>query len=401
MSTTNFGLLNTNQKTVWSRDVWKAARNASFMNQFSGKGSNAMIQRITELTKTEKGTRAVFPLVADLEGDGVTGDNTLEGNEEEIKAYDQVIDIDQLRNANRSAGKLADQKVVVGFREQSKDVLGYWLGDRSDQMAFLALSGVDFRHKNNGGLRKGFSHNGTIYARDTTPGTGSPVGQALWDLEFSSGTNGVTAPTSARHRRWDGTAKALVAADTTAMVAADAPSYAMLVEAKAFAKDNYIRGIKGPSNEEYYHVFMSPRGMAKLKLDADYLANLRSAGPRGKANSLFSGSVVTQDGLIIHEFRHVFNTQGATTGVLANAGTPGFKWGATAAVDGQRVLFCGAQALGFADIGMADWNEEDFDYGNQQGIEVGKILGFKKPVFMSHVTGDAQDFGVFCIDTAI
>lgn len=398
MSTTNFALLNTNQKTVWSRDVWKAARNASFMSQFSGKGSNAMVQRITELTKTEKGTKAVFPLVADLEGDGVTGDNTLEGNEEEIKAYDQVIELDQLRNANRSAGKLAEQKVVVGFREQSKDVLGYWLGDRSDQMAFLSLSGVDYRFKNNGALRKGFTHNGTVYARDTTAGTGSPVGQALWDLAFSTD---VTAPTSARHRRWDAATKSLVAADTTVCLAADTPSYAMLVEMKAHAKDNYIRGIKGPNNQEYYHVFMSPRGMAKLKLDSDYLANLRNAGPRGTANSLFSGSVVTQDGLIIHEFRHVFNTAGAATGTITNAGWPGYKWGATADQDGQRILFCGAQALGFADIGMAEWNEDDFDYGNQQGIEVGKILGYKKPVFMSQVTGDAQDFGVFCVDTAL
>lgn len=397
MSTTNFGNLNTNQKTVWSRDVWKAARNASFMNQFSGKGPNAMIQRITELTKTEKGTKAVFPLVADLEGDGVTGDNTLEGNEEEIKAYDQVIELDQLRNANRSAGKLAEQKVVVSFREQSKDVLGYWLGDRSDQMAFLTLSGVDYRFKNNGGLRKGFSHNGTVYARDTTPGTGSPVGQALYDLEFAAN---VTAPTAARHKRWDAV-NGLVAADTTAVEAADTPSYKMLVEMKAHAKDNYIRGIKGPNNQEYYHVFMTPKGMAKLKLDSDYLANLRSAGPRGSSNSLFSGSVVTQDGLIIHEFRHVFNTAGATTGTVTNVGWPGYKWGATADVDGQRVLMCGAQALGFADIGMAEWNEETFDYKNQGGIEVGKILGFQKPVFQSHVTGDAQDFGVLCVDTAI
>jgi N4-gp56 family major capsid protein len=396
VATTNFGNLNTNQKTVWSRDVWKAARNASFMNQFSGKGANAMVQRITELTKTEKGTKAVFPLVADLEGDGVMGDNTLEGNEESIAAYDQVIELDQLRNANRSAGKLAEQKVVVGFREQSKDVLGYWLGDRMDQMAFLSLSGVDYRFKNNGALRKGFTHDGTVYARDTSA-AGAPAGQALTDLAFAAD---VTAPTAARHRRWDATAKALVAADTTAVVAGDTPSYAMLVEAKAYAKDNYVRGIKGPNNQEFYHVFMSPRGLAKLKLDPDYLANLRSAGPRGQANSLFSGAVVTQDGLIIHEFRHVFNTAGATAGAAINAGTPGYKWGANADVDGNRILFCGAQALGFADIGMADWNEDNFDYGNQQGIEVGKIAGFKKPVFQSAISGSPQDFGVLCIDAA-
>ena len=38
---------------------------------------------------------------ADLTGDGVAGDRTLEGNEEQMQTFDQVIRIDQLRHANR------------------------------------------------------------------------------------------------------------------------------------------------------------------------------------------------------------------------------------------------------------------------------------------------------------
>ena len=88
MALTNFTALTTEEKTVWSRDLWAAARNASFTMRFTGKGPNSMIQRITELTKSEKGDRAVLTLVADLEGDGVVGDYTMENNEEAIKAYD-------------------------------------------------------------------------------------------------------------------------------------------------------------------------------------------------------------------------------------------------------------------------------------------------------------------------
>ena len=91
-----------------------------------------MVQHITELKKTEKGARAVITLLADLEGDGVVGDRTLEGNEESLKSYDQVIRIDQLRNANRHEGRMADQKSVVNFRENSRDKLSYWLSDRID-----------------------------------------------------------------------------------------------------------------------------------------------------------------------------------------------------------------------------------------------------------------------------
>ena len=110
MALTNFASLTSEQLTAWSLDFWRQARNMSFINQFAGTGSNAMVQRITELTRSEKGTRAVITLLADITGDGVTGDYTLEGNEEALRAYDITIELDQLRFANRIAGRMADQK---------------------------------------------------------------------------------------------------------------------------------------------------------------------------------------------------------------------------------------------------------------------------------------------------
>ena len=122
---TNFGTLSGDQLQAWSRDFWKVARNQSFINQFAGTGSNAMVQRVTELTKSQKGTKANITLLADMTGDGITGDNTLEGNEEALRAYDITIELDQLRFANRISGRLADQKSVVNFRENSRDALAY------------------------------------------------------------------------------------------------------------------------------------------------------------------------------------------------------------------------------------------------------------------------------------
>lgn len=112
---TNFAALTSEQLTAWSRDFWRVARNKSFINKFAGSGPNAMVQRITDLTKSEKGTRAVFTLIAEASGDGITGDNTLEGNEEALRAYDMVVNIDQLRFANRIQGRMADQKSVVNL----------------------------------------------------------------------------------------------------------------------------------------------------------------------------------------------------------------------------------------------------------------------------------------------
>lgn len=360
MSLTNFAKLTTEQKTAWSMDVWKAMRNYSFLNRYVGSGSNAMIQRIEDLKKDEKGSRAVITLVADALGDGIAGDRTLKGNEEALRSYDQVVRIDQLRHAHKHEGRMADQKSIINFRKEARDILGYWLADRVDQMAFLTLSGLAYNNKTDGTTR-----------------TGS-------DLPFLEFNADVTAPTSNRYFVWDSTGFGVNTANTD-LVAADTPTWEMLIEMKALAQNNYIRPIRGDEGMEVYNVFMTPDGIAKLKMDTNFMNAWKDALPRTPNNPLFKGAdVIYVDGMAIRSFRHVYHSD---------------TWGA-GAVKGQRVLMCGAQALAYADIGSPYWVEEGDDYENQQGISVGKILGFKKPVFNSDYTGQAEDFGVICVDTA-
>ena len=368
MSLTNFGLLTNEQKTIWSMDLWKNARNQSFINKFLGNGPNAMIQHITELKQSEKGARAVITLLADLQGDGVAGDRTLEGNEEGMQTFDQVIRIDQLRHANRHEGRMADQKSVVSFRDNSKNVLAYWLADRLDQLAFQTLAGISYANRPTGIAR---------------------VGSDLQYLEFATD---VSAPSTRRLTRWDNTAKALktsVSGSNTsaALTATDYLSWQTFVQLKAYAKDRYIRGVTNGGGEETYHAFMTPQAMAKLKQDTDYMANLRYSQSKDVNDNLFSGNTVKIDGIYLHEFRHVPNVSAATSGVG--------KYGSGNNVDGCQVLFCGAQALGMADIKSPEWNEKGFDYDNSQGISVGKIMGFLKPKFGNIYESNAvEDFGV-------
>jgi hypothetical protein len=136
--------------------------------------------------------------------------------------------------------------------------------------------------------------------------------------------------------------------------------------------------------------------MADLRLDPDFIQNVRNAGVRGKSNELFSGaSSVMVDGMIIHEYRHVFSNEKAVTGD---------RFGATTGADiGQRVLFCGAQALGMADIGAAEWVEDVFDYENELGISIAKIFGFLNPQFKGNLASfdTKENFGVMVMDTAL
>lgn len=364
---TNFSKLTTEQKTVWSRDVWKQARENSFIMQMASKGANAPIQRITELTRDERGDRAVITLVTDLEGDGVAGDADLEGNEDELKAYDEVITIDQLRNAVRNTGRMTDQRTVVNFRENAKDTLGFWLADRMDQMAILTMSGIGYNFKTNGAARA--------------------AGSQLKDLAFATD---VAAPTANRHLRIDG--NGIAAGDTTLIKATDKLKYNHIIDIHTYAREQFLRPVRTAAGVDIYHMFISPQAMADLKKDSDFRENVRHAWTRGNGNPLFKGGESFMlDGVVVHSLRHSYTNRGATA-----------KWGAGTAIKGNRMLFLGAQSLAVADLGPGYWDEKnDFDYNNQKGIAYGKIFGLLKPKFHSQVTGTVEDFGVIAVDVAI
>ena len=362
MAMTNFAGLSSEQKTVWSRDVWSAARDQMFIKKFLGTSEGSMIQRITEMTKTEKGDRALMFLVADLVDDGVIGDNEREGNEEALQSYEQDITIDLISHGVKNKGKLSDQKHVIKFREHAKDKLAYWLANRMDQLAFLTLSGIGYAYKNNGALR---------------------TSSAFATLSFASD---VSAPTANRHLNWDGTA--LVAGDTGTIASTFLPTYKMIIDLVAYAKDHYIKPLMS-GGREYFVLFVKPGTLAELKKDADYQRAVTTAMPRSEKNPWFTGATVTIDGVVIHEHNLVFSTKGA---VAPN------KWGAGGAVDGTRSLLCGAQAMGMVDLGSPDWVEKGFDYESKQGINVDKMFGLLKPKFHSIYDNATEDFGVIAID---
>lgn len=359
---TNFAALTPQQKVVWSRDVWQSARDQMFIKKFTG-GENSVIQRITELTKTEKGEQVLMHLVADLVEDGVIGDNEREGNEEAMQSYAQTLNIDLITHSVRNKGKLSDQKSIIKFREMGKDRLAYWLANRVDQLAFLAMSGISFAFKNNGEAR---------------------VGSPFPNLSFAADVSG---PSNKRSVMWDGTT--LAVSNTASITTSYVPTYKMIVDAVAYAKENYIKPLMS-EGKEHYVMFVTPGTLAALKKDADYQRAVVGVATKGGLDSpWFTGGTVTIDGVVLHEHRLVYNTKGAASGS---------KWGASGLVNGTRSLLCGAQALGMADIGTPEWNEKEFQYGAQQGINIDKMFGLLKPKFYSIYNGSVQDFGILAID---
>jgi N4-gp56 family major capsid protein len=359
---TNFAALTPEQKLVWSRETWQAARDLMFTRKFTGTSESSMIQRITELTKTEKGEQCIMHLVADLVGDGVVGDSEREGNEEAMQSYYETVGIDLISHGVRNKGKMAEQKTVIKFREHGRNKLAYWLANRIDQLVFLTLSGIAYTFNNDGSAR---------------------VNSAFPNLAFAAD---VSAPTAKRGLMWRN--GALVASNTSQLTNTDTITYKTIVDLKAYANEHYVKPLMS-GGKEYYICLLRPGSMAQLKKDADFQRAVTTAMPRSANNPWFTGGTVTVDGIVFHEHRLVYTNIGA-------ANTQ--RWGGDGNLNGTRTLLCGAQALGMADLGPPEWNEKEFDYGSQQGINVDKMFGLVKPKFYSIYDKSVEDFGVVTLD---
>lgn len=367
MAQTDFGALTSAQKRVWAADIWKAGRDESFFfaNGFIGSkpgDMNSVIQRITELSETERGLECVMQLVQDMQGDGVVGDNELDGNEEALVNDAQTIRIDQLRHGTRSKGAMAEQATVIRFRQQSKEKLGFWLADKLDELMFLTISGRAYTLKTSGETR---------------------TNSQLPSLRFASD---VTAPSSGR------VLHAGTATSEGTISASDKMSWATVVRANTQAIEKRLRPIKS-GGRNYYVLVIHPRQRKDLVLDPTYQTITKSAEKTGDKNPLFTGAIANVDSVVIHVHNKVFNTTGLSSGS---------KWGSGGTVDGAQGMLLGASAAGLAQIGNMNFTESDkTDHGNRPGVGVGRKIGMLKPAFKSiYDNNTRQDFGCIAIKTA-
>lgn len=372
---TDFAALTDNQKKSFAASVILAGRDRSFFmseNGFIGRGltdATKPIHLVDKLTKQGGGTRCVMPMVVDLDGDGIVDDNQLEGNEEPIETDALNIEVSQLRNGVKSKGRLSEQETVIQFRATSREQLGNWKAQKTDELAFLTLSGVALTNKLDGTSRAASSQ---------------------WpQLRFASD---IAAPSSNR------ALYAGSATSTATLTASDKMSWSLCVKANTLAKIKNLKPIRIGS-KEYYVVVMAPEQGGDLKNDPDYKGALSRAEVRGKNNPLFTGAFCTIDGLMLYEHRKVYSTRGAVSGS---------KWGASGTVDGAQALLMGAQAIAYAHIGSDEWGESDnTDYKNRQGVAYGCMIGFRKAIFKSlydRNTAGAltqQDFSVLSIYTSM
>lgn len=361
-----------NQDTFlnWKKDSIRVFRENLFFKKMMGADENNCVQHIQELKKTDTGTRAMIGLIPDLKGNGVVGDNEIEGREEGMDSFWLDINIDQHRNAVTSKGRKNDRQSVFKVRTEARDRLMRWKANMCDELMILTASGIAYSYNTDGSTR--------------AAGGGDP----LTSLDFAAD---VTAPTSNRHFNYTGTA--LAAGDTTTITSSFLPKYGMIVDLMAEGRTRGVKPIK-IGGQDHYVYLCHPKHFAQLKKDADFRDAIINAGARGDKNPVFSGATVTMDGLIIHTNNKVFNTLGAASGS---------KWGAGGTVNGTRSLLMGAQALAFADIDdKMEWDEDTRDLNNRYVVGITNFYGILKPAFVSAFDSNtSQDFGTIALNSFI
>ena len=299
------------QVSRWAKELQSEVSKGVYFSKFMGEGPGNAIH--VKQIEDGKGKDVTFGLVTQLTGSAITGDSSLEGNEQSLSTFSNTVSTNQKRLAVRDTGKFANSKVLYDFRSTSLDLLKTQYSELIDADIFSALSATSGTH-------------------------------AYYRADASASVYATSDPKAAL-------------ADADSITLADISAMKTLAQIGGSA--NYrMRPIRVDGNDYYVLVLHPEVAYDLFELD-EFQQIQREAQTRGDSNPLFKGALGIYNGVVIHSHEGV-NT---------------FDNGGGAAVKGSRNLFMGAQAACFAESSDMMWVEKTFDYGNQLGISAAKIYG--------------------------
>lgn len=347
MAATEYGVNSAEAVKLWSKKLYREGMARAWVSKFIGDSDSSLIQRKSDLKKSA-GDRIRLTLRMQLSGDGVQGDNTLEGNEEALTTYTDDILVNQLRHAVRSKGKMSEQRIPWSVREEAMDGLADWMAARYDTWFFNQICG----------------------------------NVAQTDTRYT-GNQAALAATTVQRPNAVANDQSLGTSDTFTLARIDA-ARTTAVTASPIFRPLKING------EDKYVCFLHPYQVRDMRTSTSTgqwldIQKAAMAGSKASDSPIYTGALGEYNGVILHEANRV------TLGVHSTA--------STAVANTRRAAFCGAQAacIAFAGdtAGLSDpaWVEELFDYKNQLGVSGGFISGLKKTRFNS------ADFSTIAIST--
>lgn len=344
----------------WSTDLAIDVNvNSYWSKKFVKKGSNAVIQQLTEL-ESDAGDTIQFDLVGQLRQQPVEGDARAEGKEEDMKFFSDEVRIDQIRHPVGSGGRMTRKRTLHNLRGTAKNLLSQYWARVMDEMLFIYESG----------------------ARGSNEDFVFPIG---WTGRAG---NPVQAPDAA-HVMFGGDATSDATIDSSDIMSRNlierAETYARMMRSRNPSTTNFQAvDVEG---EGRYVVVMSPDQEHSLRTEstAGWLdIQKAAAAAEGRNNPLFKGGLGMIKNTVLHSHESVIRFS---------------NWGSGSNLPGARALFLGRQAgviaYGTGNSGGSRfmWQEDTFDYGNQVAINAGTIVGVKKTRF------NGKDYGVLALDT--
>ena len=138
---TQFVTSNALTRKRWAKDLFKIILPAVEFNYLLGSGSDAIIQMRTELGKGE-GDQITFGIRLPLTGEGVIGNDTLEGNEEGLRFRDTSMTIEEVNHAVDTGGKMEEQRIPYNLVQEGKAALQEWWSDRLSEYVINVVTGM-------------------------------------------------------------------------------------------------------------------------------------------------------------------------------------------------------------------------------------------------------------------
>lgn len=323
-----------NKVTQWDSRYFQEYHRESQFEPFTGTGKNSVIQ-VKDISDDPGATMSI-PLITRLSGDGVTGNTTLEGNEEDLSNYSDAITATYLRNAVLIT-KEERMKTAIDLRNAAKEELKMWsmeaLRDTEiDRFYSPCLDGV------------------TTYANASEAQKDAWCAANADRILFGATISNYNADHSVALSNVDNTNDKL----TTGRLS--------LMKRMAKAASPRIRPIRVDRGGEIYVVFVNTYQFRDLKNDSVMQQANREAMARGKDNPIFVDGSLLWDGMVIIEVPEIASVSNG-------------------AIQVAPVFFCGAQALGILYKQRVRTIVENRDYNFRYGVAVEEARGIKKLIY--------------------
>jgi N4-gp56 family major capsid protein len=355
---TEFAVNDPSARKIWAKDLGVEVPKVMYFSKFMGSGDTSMIKVKRELTK-QAGDQITMELRKKLSGDGIEGDNEIEGTaaEEGLKFFNDKVLIDQRRKGTKSKGKMSEQRVPFNIRQAGRDALSTWFGEDLDQELMMYMAG----------------------ARGVNADFHFPIG---WTGRAG---NTLSAPsTNSQLYGGDATGKADLAADDLVTRELIEKLAAIVAVRKNTMQPFMVEGSK--KFVFLMHEFQK-FDLRNSMSDNDWLDLHKNTD--GKDSPIYNGTLGELAGIVLHAHENVirFNDYGS------------------GAVKAARALLLGACSGVLAWGGSSDknrysWHEETDDRGNSLVITAGSIHGCKKTKYSDNKTSAADDdFSVIAVDT--